>query len=294
MTETETETNPIIETPAPLPPPVVIKKPRSTLWPAVFGVLFLLLAAGEAYLWFSTRTPNPLLPNLQTQVAVLQAEVTDLRSAAAHAQPAPDSVSAQADLSMKFAALAAQVNAVQAQAAADHGSLTALQQNSADLTQLTTRISLLSALERARMALDAGQPLGAIPGAPPALANFAATPAPLQAALRLSFPAAARAAELADTSSIANDRGIGLWRRIVARLEGMITISDGTHVILGSPAAGIVEAARAALEAGDLSGAVNALDTLSPPAQRAMGDWLAQARALVAARAALISMASQD
>jgi len=282
----ETETNPIIETPAPKPPPPVVISHRSA-WPAFFAAGFLLLAAGEAYLWLAAHAPNPLV----TQVAVLQAQVSDLRS---RAQPAPDSVTAQADLAMKFATLAAQLNAVQAQVAADHGSLTTLQENSADLTQLTTRISLLSALESARMALDAGQPLGAIPGAPPALANFAATPPPLQASLLLSFPAAARAAELADISSIANNRGISLWSRIVARLEGMITISDGTHVILGSPAAGIINQAQAALDAGDLAGAVTALDTLSPPAQRAMGAWLAQARALVAARAALMTMAGQS
>jgi len=287
----ETETTELVEPQAPLPPPpVVLAAPRHrSAWPVVFAAGFLILAAGEAGLWFETRQPDPLA----TRVAVLEAEVGDLRTAAARAQSAPDSLTAQAELTMKFAALAAQVNAMQAQVAADHGSLSALQANSADLTKLTAQIATLSALERARMALDAGQPLGTIPDAPPALAAFANTAPPEQAELVQSFPAAARAAEVADVASIANDRGVSLWARIKARLEGMITISDGTHVILGSPAAGILDQAKASLDSGDLAGAVDDLDTLSTPAQRAMGGWLSQARALVAARAALIAMAEQ-
>jgi hypothetical protein len=48
------------------------------------------------------------------------------------------------------------------------------------------------------------------------------------------------------------------------------------------------------LDAGDLGGAVTVLDGLSPETQAAMGNWLPQARNLLAARAALISMAGQS
>ena len=56
-------------------------------------------------------------------------------------------------------------------------------------------------------------------------------------------------------------------------------------------AAGILAQAGARLDAGDLAGAVDLLNTLDQPSQQAMGDWLTQARNLAAAHAALITMA---
>jgi hypothetical protein len=180
------------------------------------------------------------------------------------------------------------VNAVQAQAAADHAMLANLQANTADLSRLTAKITVLSRLEAARMALDAGQPLGDIPDAPPVLQKFAAAPPPTQAALELTFPAAARAAE---SASVAGDGKRSYWSNVLARLESLITISNGTHVIVGAPAAAVIAQARAALDAGDLAGAVALLDTLSVSTQAAMGGWLGQARDLLAARAAIVSLA---
>jgi hypothetical protein len=78
---------------------------------------------------------------------------------------------------------------------------------------------------------------------------------------------------------------------VLARLESLITISNGTHVIVGAPAAAVIAQARAALDAGDLAGAVALLDTLSVSTQAAMGGWLGQARDLLAARAAIVSLA---
>jgi hypothetical protein len=225
-----------------------------------------------------------------TQLAVLQAQVADLRLLAGKAQPAADSVTVQADLAVKFASLAAQVNAVQAQVAADHGTLSTLQENSVDLTKLTARIARLNTLETARMALEAGQPLGNIPNASPALAQFSAVAPPSEAQLRLDFPAVARAAEEA---SIAGSAQSGTWSRAVARLENFVTVSNGTHVLIGAPAAAVINQAGALLNAGDLAGAVAQLDTLSLTTQQAMAGWLGQARALVAARAALLALAGQ-
>ena len=51
--------------------------------------------------------------------------------------------------------------------------------------------------------------------------------------------------------------------------------------------------ARGSLDAGDLAGAVAAVATLTGPAAQAMADWLAQARALLDARAALAAWATQ-
>jgi hypothetical protein len=288
------ETDPPISPPteplaiaAPITPIPQPKPPRRiSSWPFFLLFVFLLLAAGEAYLWH--------LIQIQTaedaQFTALQAQISDLQMQTAKAQSAPDSLTAQADLAVKFAALAAQVGAMQAQMAADHGALSTLQANSTDLTKLTARISLLNQLETARMALDAGQPLGTIPNAPPALAQFATTNPPTEAQLRLSFPAAAHVAEAA---SIAGDDKGTYWSRVLARLENFVTIREGAHVLVGAPAAGVISEAGTLLEAGDLAGAVTQLESLSPGTQQAMGPWLAQAKALLDARAALIAMAGQ-
>ncbi|HTJ90806.1 MAG TPA: mitofilin family membrane protein [Acidocella sp.] len=270
--------------PAPEPAPRPTRRPR---WPyALLALILLLIAAGEAYLWVRLKAEAANA----TQLAVLQAQVADLRALAIRTQPASGSIATQADLSVKLATVAAQLNAVQSQMAADHGALTTLQSNTVDLAKLTRRITLLNQLAAARMALDAGQPLGIIANAPPALSIFASEPPPTEASLRLGFPAAARAAEAA---SVAGDTKGGVWAHAVARLENFVTISAGSHVLIGAPAAAVIAQARTLLDAGDLAGAVAELGKLSATTQAAMGGWLTQARALVAARAALAEMARQ-
>jgi hypothetical protein len=271
--------------PAAAPPPKPAAARRS-FWPVLGIIGFLLLAAGEGYLY----RLHQAIPDTSTPIAVLQAQVAGLQEAASHAQPAPDSVTVQADLAQKFANLNAQVAALVAQSATDHATLTTLAANDTDVTRITAKMTLLSRLESARMALDAGQPVGDIPGAPPALAHYATTPPPTQAALVLSFPDAASAA---NTASVEKLQGVSYWSKVKARLEGLVTITNGAHVVVGAPAAAIVEQAGALLNAGDLAGAVAELNNLSPTTQSAMGDWLTQARDLLAARAALIAMAGQ-
>ncbi|HEY1856918.1 mitofilin family membrane protein [Acidocella sp.] len=272
--------------PEPVSAPAAAARPRRTVWPYPLLALIVLIGAGEGYLWYRLQAEAANA----TQLAVLQTQVDDLRQLAMQTRPGSGSVAAQADLSVKLATVAAQLNAVQSQMAADHGALTMLQSNSLDLTKLAARIELLNQLETARMALDAGQPLGTIANAPPALSNFATTPPPTEAALRLGFPAAARAAEAA---SVAGDTKGGAWAHALARLENFVTVSAGSHVLVGAPAAAVIGRARTLLDVGDLAGAVAQLNTLSVTTQQAMVGWLAQARALLAARAALASMAGQ-
>ncbi len=291
----ETETSPL---PEPLPelqpalnrvPPAAaapVIAPRRRLWPVLGIIGFLVLAAGEGYLY----RLHQLIPDNSTAIAVLQAQVAGLQQYANRAQPAPDSVMVQADLTQKFADLSAAVTVLQTQSAADHASIATLTANSTDLSKLTARMTLLNRLETARMALDAGQPLGNIPNAPPALAMYATTPPPTEASLELSFPAAARQANLISVERV---QGKSFWTRVLARMEGLVTITNGAHVVVGAPAAAITAQAQALLDAGDLAGAVTALDGLSPQTQSGLGDWLIRARNLLAARAALISMAGQ-
>jgi hypothetical protein len=296
-------------TPEPPAPPA---KPRGSVWPLLGSLGFLLLAAGEVYL-FKLHQKGA---DEAGRIAALQAQIASLQQAPAAASPVT-----AGDLGPKLAALGAQVNALQTLFTADHGALIALQANAVDMTKLTSQINavqaqdtsnhlaltalqasaanlnkltaqvtVLSRVQAARMALDSGQPLGDIPAAPAALQKFADTPPPTQAALLLSFPAAARAAE---SASVTADGKRSYWSNVLARLENLITVSNGTHVIIGAPAAGVIEQARADLNAGDLAGAVGVLDTLSLTTQAAMGGWLGQARDLLAARAAIANMAAE-
>jgi hypothetical protein len=270
------------------------KQKSSGLWPLVGLIAFLVLAAGELYLYKLHLTEQ----DDSAQISALQSQLAAIQQTAAQAQPAPQSTAAQAatsqtqaNLDEKFDALTAQVAAMQNQLATDHGTITTIQADSTDLTGLTAKISLLNRLESARIALESGQPLGDIPNAPPALAKYATTAPPTQAQLQLAYPAAAAAANNASVDK--QDRG-SVWRQALARVENLVTISNGSHVIVGAPAAAITTQAQQELDAGDLAGAVATLTNgLSPTTQAAMGDWLPQAQSLLAARAAIVTLADQ-
>ena len=142
----------------------------------------------------------------------------------------------------------------------------------------------IARLQSARAALNAGQPIGVLPGAPPSLTRFATIAPPTEAALRLAFPAAERAALAAGRPDTADKPFL---ERAWARAQALITIREGDRVLIGDPAAGILTRARTALEAGDLAGAADIVATLSGSAAAAMSEWLGDARALLDARAAL-------
>jgi len=156
---------------------------------------------------------------------------------------------------------------------------------------ITERAQRISRIQVATAALEAGQRLGDIPGAPPALARFAHDAPPTEAALRLSFDNAADDAERASQPAIMDDKPFAtrLWNRA----QQSVTIRQGDRVLLGDPIAGVLAHARQALEAGDLAGAVAALNGLAGPAAAAMADWISQARALLEARSVLAAMAAR-
>jgi hypothetical protein len=305
-TPQETAPPAVILAPAPPPPPPAAAgkpapapKAARSLWPVIGIIGFLILAGGEAYLWHlnqaatravsaSADAAQAPIANQQAQIANLQNQIAALQQTTAKVQPAPDSIAVQADLGEKTAVLTAEVAALQTQIATDHATLTTLAANSTDLTKLTAKIQSLNALAGARMALDSGQPLGNLPNAPPALAAFATTPPPTMAQLLLTYPAAAQAADAASTEKATRN---SFWSRVAARLESLVTISNGDHVLIGAPAAAITAQAQTQLDAGDLAGAVATLtQNLSATTQAAMADWLNQAQSLLAARAAIIKL----
>lgn len=161
--------------------------------------------------------------------------------------------------------------------------LASQEQSAAATSDRTVR---LARLQSASAALAAGIKLGPIPGAPPALTRFAATPPPTEAALRLAFPTVMREAAKLTTP---DTEGKPFLDRVLARLADyrLITVREGDRVVIGNATLETLEQARASLNAGDLAGAVRLAGGISGPPATVIAPWLADAKALLAARAAL-------
>lgn len=172
------------------------------------------------------------------------------------------------------------------------GRLAALEGAAQRLTALEGRAARLAALDAVRTALDAGRPLGAplrsLPSPPEALLRYADAAPPTEAQLRLSFEDAARAGRAASEPPA----GASVLDSAVSRLSGLVTVRRGEEMLWGDAAAAEIERARRAVEAGDLDAALRFLQRLSAPAKEAMRNWIANAEALVAARAALRQLAA--
>jgi hypothetical protein len=246
-------------------------------------------------------SPSVDLGPLTTRIAALeQLRVPDLapleaRVAALEARPTPDShlagrvdaLSARAD-AQETAQRAAQSDLAR-RLDADEARLAAAERNAGQMSALADRAGRVARVQAAQAALNAGQKLGDLPGAPPALARFAAAPPPTEASLRLAFPAAAREALAAARPQ---SEGQPLLARLWAETQDLVTVRQGDHVLVGDPAAGVLARARAALDAGDLAGAAAAVGALTGPSAQAMAGWLADARSLLDARAALADWAA--
>ncbi len=148
------------------------------------------------------------------------------------------------------------------------------------------RAARLARLEAAGIALAAGSKIGIIQGAPPSLARYADVAPPTEAALRLAYPTVMRAALKV---SVVDAKGNSFLDRVLARLRDyrLITVREGDHLVLGDPTVETLEHAHVLLNTGDLAGAAREVGTVSGPPAAVLAGWLADARALVAAREAL-------
>ena len=259
------------------------------------------------------RPPQPAQGGTPVDLAPLTARVAALEQHSPKAAPQPDlapldaRISAleakqptDAQLTTRLDALTARIDAISAgqrtaqsdaerRLDANEARLAAIERSTGQIATLVDRANRLARIQAAQLALDRGQPLGDLPGAPPALTRFATAKPPTEASLRLAFPSAARAAIAAARPST-EDKPV--LTRLWAQAQDLVTIREGDRVLLGDPAAGVLERARVALDAGDLAGAVTAVGSLTDPAAKAMADWLAQARSLLDARAALADWAA--
>ena len=164
--------------------------------------------------------------------------------------------------------------------------VTGLAGTASTVTGIADRTARIARAQAVAAALAAGQKLGSIPDAPPALARFATVAPPTEAALRLAFPAAEKAAL---NVSLPDMKGKSLLDRMLARLQDyhLITVRQGDEVVVGNLTAETLNHAHTLLRAGDLAGAVKTVSTLTGDPARAMAAWLEDAKALLAAREAL-------
>jgi hypothetical protein len=281
------------------PVPPAAPRPRAQASRSALAVLsavgFLLLVGATFYLWQQVQTLAQ--QSDPSQIAVLNGEIRDLRQHVARLeqQPAPVPPAPPVDLgplTARVAALEQRPVVAPDNTSALSAEVTALQgrvaQAEANAGQVSDAASRSARLQAAGTALAFGQPIGDIPGAPPALSRFATANPPTEASLRQDFAAAARQAQAVsqpDTSQLT--LGARIWQRVTS----LATVRQGNTVLVGAPAAVALGSAQDKLEAGDLAGAVSALDALDGPAAQAMADWRAKAQSLLDARAALAAMA---
>lgn len=236
-------------------------------------------------------TPQPVdLGPLNARIAALEQRPVGGGTAAPDLAPLEARIAAveqrkPADLAPLEARVAA-LEAKQPPETALIGRVDALDKGLAGVNQRSDRLARMLA---AQAALDAGRPLGNLADAPSALAKFADAPPPTLAGLRLAFPAAAQAAL---AISPAPPQGRPWYARMWAEARELVTIRRGAQVLLGDPAAGVLDQARERLDAGDLAGAVELAGSLSGAQAAAMAGWLADAHALLDARAALAEWAT--
>jgi len=174
--------------------------------------------------------------------------------------------------------------------AALDGRVGTLEKGAGRVLGTASRAEQMTRVQAAEVALLAGEKLGEIPGAPPALTRFANKAPPTDAELRESFAAYADKVRAVSEPDMANK---SFLQRSWLRLQESVTVRQGDDVLVGDPASGILADAGARVQNDDLAGAVKTLHRLKGPAFDAIQAWVDQATALLDARAALATMAAQ-
>lgn len=275
---------------------------RLSATPAPDPALAERLAAVEAAVAEAPAAPD--FAPVENRIALLEE-----RLAAIEAMPADAGGASSAAQAAAIASLRSELAALKGSGAnAAEGiaeSVAAAEAKLAEVTSaaeaLTARVAAetRAALARAAVgriaaAAESGTPfagaLGDLEGVeiPPALSAAAATGIPTLAALRDSFPAAARAALEA---SLHADMGETWTDRVTSFLRSQtgarsLTPREGTD-----PDA-VLSRAEAALAAGDLTATLAELSGLPPAGQEAMAPWIAEAEARVAGTAAIAALSA--
>jgi hypothetical protein len=307
----------LLPTPEDPPEPVVVapKPAQRDLVPWFYGLGFLILASAIFYLWQYPSAPGERstdvsaieateqhIADINTRLSRLeQRPIPDLGKIAARVDALDGRVADQTQLASRLDTLSGRIEALSGrdqtgqdatkqQLEALTGRVAVLESSAGSLAAVTKRLNRIAKLQEVSFALASGRPIGELPDAPEALSRYAGTAPPTEAQLRLRFPRSEQAA-LAATQPDGGDAPFAgrLWERA----QGLITIRRGDDVVVGNSSAVILNHAQAALEAGDLAGAVDAVESLKGQPGQAMATWLTDAKALLSARSALADMADK-
>jgi phage shock protein A len=192
--------------------------------------------------------------------------------------------------------LSGQVGALSTRVDALAEGLDQLQQRIASAEERRTQgATLAGTVAQLDAAIEQGQPFadlldglrdqedGAVRQAVEDLRPVAASGVPGLAALRSSFDAVANQIVHAARAP----EGDGLLQQAAGNLMSLVTVRPVGADVEGDSTAARVARAEAALDDGDLAGAVSELEALDGPAAAAAAPWLAEARPRLAAEAAL-------
>jgi type II secretory pathway component PulJ len=256
---------------------------------------FMLGMIGSPWFESSVRSQLPAAlqaereSHLDPRVAELEARIARLE---ARQLPATAGQPGEVAMAGRLAALEAAAAALQS---ADGSMLDQLRQVAAEIERTKGSVSEgdrqlrgLFLVSVARRLVETGRPLGPVESA--LQASLGTTDPDSVAALsRWSNVPQTRAtllARLGDVEAETRDVPVGpggWWARLKTRLSGLVRVSNGIEQPAIDPDA--AAAARAALVEGDLPLAVARLERAAPSPARTQ--WLADARALMAAEAAL-------
>jgi hypothetical protein len=289
--------------------------PKHDFVPWLYGLGFFILAAGIFYLWQYPSTPSESVGNASASHAIEQhlADIderltrfehrptTDLGKITARVDALDGRIADQTQFASRLDTLSGRIeslsgrdqtglDATKQQLDALTNRVAAVESNAVSLAAVTKRLNRIARLQEAFFALASGRPIGDLPNAPEALARYAHAAPPTEAQLRLRFPHDEQASLAAKQTG---DSDAPFISRVWERAQGLITIRRGDDVVVGDPSAVALNRAGDALDAGDLTGAVAAIETLKGAPGQAMASWLADAKALLSARTALADMANQ-
>jgi hypothetical protein len=273
----------------------------------VAGLGFLILAAGVYYVW-----QHPANPAGTAEIHLLEQKVAALETRLGRLEqlPAPPTaadigklsakldvldlrISDQTQLAAKVDGLAGRIEALtgntQQQSDKITAQIAALQKASGAVDAVVDRVTKISRIQSAELALASGKPLGPIPNAPVALSRYANAPPPTEAQLLLAFPDMERVALTVASPANPNTPFV---TRMWEKAQNLITVRNGDTVVLGNALVTALSQARVALEAGDLATAVGVLTPISATGPKVLAQWLADAKALLDARAALADLAA--
>ncbi len=290
----------------------IVSEPKQPRWdplPWLCGLGFLILAGAIFYLWQSftelsdqardAQADRQQLVDMQARVNRLEQRPTpDMSKITARLDALDGRVANDAQLASRLDTVSSRIealagrdqstsDAIKQQNEALANRVAALEASAGNTQAASQRLDRIARLQQASMQLASGQPLGDLPGAPPPLARFAQTAPPTEAQLRALFlrtePAALAAKSQDDTNASFADR-------VLQRAQGLLTIRRGDDVVVGNPVAITLSHAQAALDGGDLAGAVNTVETMTGPPAQAMAPWVEAAKGLLDARSALTQM----